>query len=161
MYFWGFYGVYIIPKWLIKVPDIFQSFLNDFCNFDNFVKIWTRRPPNYHQTTLKIQAKYGNILKQYWMFISENLRVWFFWFVKALGTKFCLSFLFRCGNLSIYFYINFWRWGSENDELYIKHISKSLDINFISIKNMNGNLVNPTNFSIFKEGNRLILISRK
>ena len=32
------YGVYVIPKWLIKVPDLLQYFLNDFGNFEKMSK---------------------------------------------------------------------------------------------------------------------------
>ena len=35
------------------IPDRLQVFLNDFGNFENLVKIWTRGPPNYYQTASK------------------------------------------------------------------------------------------------------------
>ena len=53
------------------IPDRFQYFLDDFCNFENLVKIWTRRPPNYHKNILKIQDKYGIIFKTYYFVISQ------------------------------------------------------------------------------------------
>ena len=49
--FYGLCVVYIIPKWLIKVPGPIPIFFDDFGNFENFVKIWARGPPNYYQTT--------------------------------------------------------------------------------------------------------------
>ena len=68
----GFYGVCIIPKWLI--PDRLQYFLDDFWNFQKIVKIWTRGPINYYQNTPKIQNKYGIILERI-IFIYDNLKV--------------------------------------------------------------------------------------
>ena len=38
-----------------------QYFFDDSGNFQNFVKIWTRNPPNYHQFTLKIQENIDEI----------------------------------------------------------------------------------------------------
>ena len=35
------------------IPDRFQYFLDDFGNFENSVKIWTRRPPNCYQNVSK------------------------------------------------------------------------------------------------------------
>ena len=31
------------------IPDRFQYVLDNFWNFENLVKFWTRRPPNYYQ----------------------------------------------------------------------------------------------------------------
>ena len=68
--FLGFYGVYIIPKWLInKGPRTLQYFLDDFGNFEKFVKIWTRIPPNYYQHASKKTRKYGIIFKIYYFHI--------------------------------------------------------------------------------------------
>ena len=36
-----------------------QYFLDDFGNFENFVKIWTHRPPNYYKNASKNTRKYG------------------------------------------------------------------------------------------------------
>ena len=44
------------------VPDRLQYFLDDYWNFDNFVKILTRRPPNYYPNAFTNARKYGNIL---------------------------------------------------------------------------------------------------
>ena len=76
--------------------------------------------------------------------------------------KFDISKMWKCENtvfvfLSfssfgyLIFYQNLWRWALGNDEDWVNEISKIMDMNFISIKKTwNGNLVNPTNFSIFK-----------
>ena len=31
------------------IPDRFQYLLDDFWNFENLVKTWTHRPPNYYK----------------------------------------------------------------------------------------------------------------
>ena len=60
------------------IPDGFQYFFDDFWNFQNFVKIWTRNPPNYCQFTLKNTRK---ILDHPWktwildIWESENLKI--------------------------------------------------------------------------------------
>ena len=74
-----------------------------------------------------------------------NMRVPFFW-----------------ENSSISFYIIFYEDDDRKMIFSIKDTSKSLDMNFISIKKHEmAMLVNPKNFSIFKKGNHRILISRK
>ena len=59
------------------------------------------------------------------------------------------------------------RCGTNHVKFPIKHMCKSLDVNFISIKTWNGHLIffcfqvrESPNFFIFKEGNHQILISR-
>ena len=70
------------------LPDRLQYFFNDFWNFENFVKNWTRSAPNYYQNatkdTRKIWEHPGNIL-----FVS--ICGWFFDFFRkmyVLGTMF-------------------------------------------------------------------------
>ena len=83
-----------------------QYFLNEFGNFDNFVKIWTRRPPNYYQNALTNTRKYGIIqgkyyLCQYGTHFFENVRRMY-----VLGTMFTFCFSLRfsfCENVSTYF----------------------------------------------------------
>ena len=62
----GYFGVYIIPKWLVKVPGHFAIFKKKIGNFEHLVKIWTRGPPNYYQNastnTRKIWSHLGQIL---------------------------------------------------------------------------------------------------
>ena len=48
------------------IPDRFQYFLDDFWNFENVVKIWTRKPPNNYQQGFKNTRKYENIIEQYY-----------------------------------------------------------------------------------------------
>ena len=47
------------------IPDGVQYFLDDFGNFEHFVKIWSRILPNYYQNASTIQDKSGNILEKY------------------------------------------------------------------------------------------------
>ena len=49
------------------IPDRFQYFLDDSGNYEHFVKIWTRRPPNYYQHALTNTRKYGIILDKYYL----------------------------------------------------------------------------------------------
>ena len=56
---YGIFAVYIIPQWPIKLksPDLFKYFLDDFGNFENFVKIWIRGPPIHYQNATKNKRK--------------------------------------------------------------------------------------------------------
>ena len=56
------------------IPDRLQ-YLNEFWNFENFAKIWTRRPPNYHQNTFKHTRNYDNIFKQYYLSIYGDMEI--------------------------------------------------------------------------------------
>ena len=68
----GSMGLKLFQNGELRSPDILQYFLDDFGNFEIFVKIWTRSPPNYLQITLKLQEKYWNIIGKYGF---ENLRI--------------------------------------------------------------------------------------
>ena len=59
--------VYIILTWLIKVPAHIPILLDDLGNFENLVKIWTRRPPNYYQHASTNARKYGIVLRKYYV----------------------------------------------------------------------------------------------
>ena len=52
------------------LKHIIDSYLN-FLEFENFVKIWTRRPPNYHQNASKntrkiMESSWKNIILSIW-----------------------------------------------------------------------------------------------
>ena len=58
----------------MSIPDRFQYFFDDSGNFQNFVKIWTRNPPNYCQFTSKNTRKnMGTSLEN---MDFGNLRIW-------------------------------------------------------------------------------------
>ena len=63
---WGFIGFMLSQNCELRSPDLLQYFLDDFGNFENFVKIWTRGPPNYYEYASKnarrIRNHPGNIL---------------------------------------------------------------------------------------------------
>jgi hypothetical protein len=44
-----------------------QYFLDDFGSFENLVKIWTRRPPNYHQNISTNTRKIWNHFQKYYL----------------------------------------------------------------------------------------------
>ena len=56
------------------VPGPIAILLDDLGNFENFVNIWTRTPPNYYQNaSTKHKKNYGIIFTNHIMFvISEN-----------------------------------------------------------------------------------------
>ena len=67
MVLFGVFGVYIIPKWLIKVPGHFGILFGWFRELRKFCQIWSRRPPNYYQNastnTRKImESSWKNII---------------------------------------------------------------------------------------------------
>ena len=49
------------------IPDRLQYFLDDFWNFENFVNIWTRNPPNYYQHALNNTRKVWKLLGTYYL----------------------------------------------------------------------------------------------
>ena len=71
----------------MSIPDRFQYFFDDSGNFQNFVKIWTRNPPNCCQFTLKntrksrthtwtilfLQPRESRILKMLKVMCTKNL----------------------------------------------------------------------------------------
>ena len=44
-----FLGFILFQNGKLRSPDLFQYFLDDFGNFENFVKMWARRPLNYYR----------------------------------------------------------------------------------------------------------------
>ena len=105
--FLGFYGVYIIPKLLIRSPDLIQYFSDDFGRFNIFVKIWARRLPNYYQNTStnkrNMESSLTNII-----FISENLEICCF-SKFSKGTCTCVICIFEeIVSISFLYYI-LWR----------------------------------------------------
>ena len=88
------------------IPDRLGYFLDDFGNFENLVKIWTRRPPNYYQNASKITR---TIMESSWtiLFMSiwdttksnENGEMY------ILGTGFvrCVFFLFLACFVFVFF----------------------------------------------------------
>ena len=118
-----------------------QYFLNAFGNFENLVKIWTRRPPNYYQNASKnarqnMDSSWEILLLSIWDIKHfENCRDRY-----VLGTRLFSDF---CSFFDV-FLVFFWvyilkiilrRWGIENDTFFIIKQHPNLDLNFISIKN--------------------------
>ena len=76
--FVGFYGVLIIPKWLIRSPDILQYFLDDFWNFQNLDFVWTRSGPLHFLFITKtpqkmkklMESSLKNIIRSYLNFLE-------------------------------------------------------------------------------------------
>ena len=129
-------------------------------------------------TTFFLFFKFGWMSTPIWKMSFRN-RVFrpnsgfpFFWAYILLICEFICLFM----DFWFYFvlYIYFVEMRIENDKISTKIISKSLDINSISINNMKwkfGNMYqiysenikhfwNPINFSILEEGNHLTLNSR-
>ena len=66
-----YFGLYIIPKWLINDSWSIARLFKWFRELRNFVKNWTRKPSNYYQHSSKNTRKYGNILdKSYLSYLS-------------------------------------------------------------------------------------------
>ena len=113
----GFMGFKLFKNGELRSPDLFQYFLDDLGNFENLVKMWTRRPPNYYQNCSKIQETLWNHPGKI-SFMSiwdpkkfENVRKMY-----VLGTI-CFCFVLSC---SVEFWVHvlkiiLWRWGLKND----------------------------------------------
>ena len=130
-------------------PVILQYFLDDFWNFDIFVKIWTRGPPNYHQNSPKHTRKMWEHLGKYYF---PCLTTKIFDFVRKVNPHF-FEFIFL-DIIFVYFWVYSFkiilrRWGTENATCSITKHHKSLDMNFISIKNMKRGFCN---FVTFRKG---------
>ena len=73
------------------IPDRLQYFLDDCWNFQNFVKIWTRIPPNYYKNALNHTRNLepaGNII-----FAIIGLTKLVLGKMKVLGTGFLFEYL--------------------------------------------------------------------
>ena len=133
-----------------------QYFLDDFGNFENLVKIWTRRPPNYYQNASTNTKKCGDILEHI-IFVNLGTNKFVFWFFWRSYVPFVWV---------PYLELYFLKIGFENVSGCINKMYKSLDMNFISIKKhetiflvFSGKGI-PKLF-IFKEGPLFFLFSRK
>ena len=155
-------------------------FLDDSGNFENFVKIWSRNPPNYYQNASKNTRKLWNHLGKI-LFLSiwdsqnfENVRN-----LYVLGTSFfdfsdffLISFRWFSDFLCFFWVyilkIILRRWGIENYTFSITKQHPNLDMNFISIKKHEMEITlnflilkdGTPNFYIFKKGTHPTLISR-
>ena len=146
-------GVLIIPKWQIN-DSWFIAILFRTCLYRP--KNQLNMDPRSPYLSLKYFNNYKNNIGtslnilNYHIWESENLHIWDF--LKALGTvsRFVRACFFACSEFWVSsFYMNLWRWGSDNHTNCINKISKFLDMNSISIKKHEIDiLVNPTDFSI-------------
>ena len=96
LYFRRFLGFILFQNGWLRSPDLLQYFLDDFGNFENYVKIWTRRPPHYYQNaSTNTNKNYGIILEKIclstWDSKNRNSSknvcprynvVWFFFFFR-------------------------------------------------------------------------------
>ena len=135
MVFWGFFGVYILPKWLIKVPGHIPILfgwlleLRKFCqNLDPGTSYLL---PKCFQNTRNIWNHPGQIL---FMSIWDSKQLENFRENVCLMYHTLFIFQFFLNKWIHSLKIMLWRWGSKNDKLSIKNICKSLNMNFISIK---------------------------
>ena len=120
-------GLKLFQNGWLRSPDLLQYFLNDFWNFEMFDQIWTRRPSSYYKNASRNQSKYGNILGN---IIVVNMAT------KKMGTLNVLStsFLFWKYEYLSFHEVNLWRRGSGKYKFCMNKISRSLDMNFTSIK---------------------------
>ena len=111
-----------------------QYFLDDFWNFEHFVNIWTRRPPNYYQNA---SNNTRNIWKHpgIYYLCEYGIHFVFFW----MSCSHC--FYWNYEHLSFH-KIFLWRWGSTDDTLSIKKYLPKLGYGFyIYQKTWNRSLV--------------------
>ena len=71
----GFFGFTLFQNGWLRSPDLFQYFFDDFGNFDNLGKIWTRRPPDYYQNCSKIQETTESFFNIYYFHIWESMNM--------------------------------------------------------------------------------------
>ena len=81
------------------IPDRLGYFLDDFGNFENLVKNWTRRPTNYYRNASQIQENMGTSWTNI-IVVNLGLKKLKFSKMYVLGTRFSR---FVCEKLSTYF----------------------------------------------------------
>ena len=135
-------------------------FLDDSRNFENFVKIWSRRPPDYHQNALKNTRK---IMESSWKhIICVNMgHQQFRKFSKSVCPRY--HFFFDFGRFHFRFFVHcflcffeyiFWTWFYEDEELETIHFSllnSTPTWIWISFLSKNMNRIWPPKLCIFKE----------
>ena len=124
-----------------------QYFLNDFWNFEHFVKIWTGRPPNYYQNaSTNTRTIMESSLKISFLDIwaSRNLKM--FNVFESMLNIYIWKIILR-------------RWGLKNATFSNTKQHTGLDMKFISIKKHEQEIT--LNFFIFKDGTLNFLILKK
>ena len=84
----GFFGFFIIQKWLINDPWSIAIFFETFLERP---KMWLNMTRRYHQNISKNTRTCTGTSLEHILFISENLKLWKRWQVCALGFS---NFLF-------------------------------------------------------------------
>ena len=82
-----------------------EYFFDDFGNFQNFVKIWTRRPKYYQKGVNEYKKEYGSILKNMIFHIWESEDSKNFDFLRH--TYSCFRFFVLVWNFEYLIYILF------------------------------------------------------
>ena len=118
-------------------------FLDDSGNFDNLVKILTRIPPKYYQNSSKNTRTFMESSWKHVIFVNLGLKHSKMFEGLYVPCKIFVDVCFRIRFRFLFMKkwlqvlkIVLWRWGPGYDTLSMKHICKSLDMNFISIKNI-------------------------
>ena len=141
MVFFGVFGVYIIPNWLIKVPGHFGILFGWFLELRKFCQNLVPEPSGLSPKCFnKYKKKYGIILENI-MFVNRGHPIFrkcsksvcpryqcFFLFCFV-----CLFFRFYRFFMLFFEYI-FWkmrRWGIENYTFFIIKQHPNLNLNFI------------------------------
>ena len=118
MFFMVFWGFILFQNGYLRSPDLLQYFLNDFGNFESFVKIWTRGPPNYYQNASANTRNYGSILENI-MFVNLGLIKK----SKHVCPRYHISFD-RCFVLSVSFFnlfiISYENWITQFEHNFVK-----------------------------------------
>ena len=150
------------------IKSRFHYFKHQFLVFSWCLDFPTLEPRIYsfHSTKMlqTIQEKYGDILKAYYFPISQNLKIRkFMKFLEGIDTIIlvCVSLCFRFSwKISTYIFV--YKFVKMRIGKWYISTKKTCQKAWIWISDLskiwNGNLVNPTNFSVFKEGNHLTLI---
>ena len=116
------------------IPDRLGYFSDDFWNFGYLVKIWTRGPPNHYQTCF--QKKRNMESSRTILFLS----IWdsCFFFPKIVCHRYHVFCSCSICSWKLEYIVLLHCCGDEDREMIISinKINKSLDMNFISIKNM-------------------------
>ena len=147
-------------------------FLDDSGNFENFVKIWSRRPPDYHQNASTNTRKIMESSRKHIIFVNLGHQK-FRKFSKSVCPRYQICFVFSPIFFVFFFdfVLNFLyflvyilkiilrRWGIENYTFSITKQHPNLNMNFISFKKHEMQIT--LNFLILKDGTLNFLILKK
>ena len=154
VFFWVF-GVYIIPKWLIKVPGHIPILFGWFRELRKFCWNLVPETSGLSQKCFKTYKKSYGIILENIIFVNLGHQK-FRKFSESVCPRYQIFFDFFAFPIFFMFFLNIyilkiilWRWGIENYTFSITKQHPNLILNFIYVKKHEQDFT--LNFCVFKE----------